>query len=167
MVEMEHRTDYVVFNLEDQRFAISLDSVERVIPVVEITPLPDAPSVILGVINVAGQIIPVYNMRLRFKHAQKKIELCDQILLATSQGLPIGLYVDNVAGVLQIEDISITKPPENLSEKDYVQGMAKMEDGLIIIHDLQLFLSRWESKKLKTALKRIGTNKGKLKVEKE
>ncbi len=58
---------YIVFTLDEQRYALHLSAVERVICVVEITPLPKAPEIVLGIINVGGQIIPVIDMRKRFR----------------------------------------------------------------------------------------------------
>jgi purine-binding chemotaxis protein CheW len=68
----------VVFTLDARRYAVPLSTVERIIRAVEITPLPQAPEIVLGVINVQGRIIPVVNTRKRFRLPECDIRLSDQ-----------------------------------------------------------------------------------------
>jgi chemotaxis signal transduction protein len=56
----------VVFTLDEQRYALHLDAVKRIVRAVEVTPLPKAPQIVLGVVNVQGKVIPVMNLRSRF-----------------------------------------------------------------------------------------------------
>jgi purine-binding chemotaxis protein CheW len=72
----------VVFTLDERRYALYLPAVERVVPAVEVTPLPNAPEVVLGVINVQGRIIPVINVRKRFGLRERDIEPNDRFILA-------------------------------------------------------------------------------------
>ncbi len=67
MKPMEQLNQYVVFTLDEQRYVLHLSAVKRIIRVVEITPLPKAPDIVLDVVNVEGQIIPVVNIRKRFR----------------------------------------------------------------------------------------------------
>src|SRR5271157_2301250 len=73
---------HVVFTLDGLFYAVSLSVVSRVIRAVEITPLPKAPSIVLGVINLGGRIIPVVNIRKRFRLPERELELTDQLIVA-------------------------------------------------------------------------------------
>src|SRR5277367_233894 len=67
----------VVFDLEEQRYALRLSAVEQVVRAVEITPLPKAPEIIRGVVNVHGRVVPVYHIRARFRLPEREIDLSD------------------------------------------------------------------------------------------
>jgi hypothetical protein len=72
----------VVFNLDEQQYALHLAAVERIVRVAEITPVPKAPAIVLGVINVQGQVIPVINIRKRFRLPDREMSLSDHLIIA-------------------------------------------------------------------------------------
>ena len=72
----------VVFTLDERFYAIRLSAVSRVVRAVEITPLPKAPPIVIGVINLGGRIIPVVNIRRRFRLPERELELTDQLIVA-------------------------------------------------------------------------------------
>lgn len=74
----------VVFSLDTRLYAISLSAVRRVVQAVELTPLPNAPPIVKGVINLGGLIIPVVNIRRRFRLPERELELSDQFIVATA-----------------------------------------------------------------------------------
>ncbi len=84
----------VPFLLDDQRYALHLDVVERVIPAVEITPLPKAPEIVLGLINIRGKIIPVLNIRRRFRLPDRETELTDHFIIANTSKRTVALPAD-------------------------------------------------------------------------
>ena len=65
----DHHGEFVAFVLNDQRYALRLAVVERVVQVVEFTPLPKAPEIVLGIINFEGRVVPVVDVRKRFRQA--------------------------------------------------------------------------------------------------
>ena len=75
----------VVFTMDEQRYALQLAAVERVVRMVEVTPLPQAPQIVLGVINAQGRIIPVVDIRRRFRLPARDIRLSDHLLIAVRQ----------------------------------------------------------------------------------
>ncbi|MBI4530070.1 MAG: chemotaxis protein CheW, partial [Candidatus Latescibacteria bacterium] len=79
---MKESHQLVVFTLDEQRYALHLSAVERVVCSVEVTPLPKAPEVVLGVINVQGQVLPVVNIRKRFQLPERGITLTDHFIVA-------------------------------------------------------------------------------------
>jgi purine-binding chemotaxis protein CheW len=142
----------VVFSLEGGRYALSLPAVQEAARAVEYTPLPKAPAIVLGVINVRGQIIPVLNIRRRFGLPEREIALSDHFLLARTSRRPVALAVDNVTGVLTRPIETIIAAEKILPEMEYVRSVVKLEDGLIFIHDLDTFLSLEEESALEEAL---------------
>ncbi len=142
----------VVFALERQRYALPLAAAQTAARAVEVTPLPKAPSIVLGVINVRGQIIPVLNIRQRFGLPQREIDLSDQFIIARTAKRAVALVVDTVVGVLTRPAESVIAPEAIVPGLDYVQGVVKLDDDLIFIHDLDTFLSLDEENALEEAL---------------
>lgn len=142
----------VVFSLDGQRYALDLACVQRTIRVVAITSLPKAPSIVLGVIDLGGVIVPVINIRERFNHPSRDALLSDQLLIASTGKRTVALLVDETNGV-------ITGLPENFSPAgtilpglELVNGAVKLEDGLILIHDLDSLLSLEEEAAIDNAI---------------
>ena len=146
------RRQLFVFTLDDGRYALPLADVERVARVVEITPLPKAPEIVLGVINVRGQIIPVVNVRRRFRLPERDLELNDQLILAHTSTRAVALLADSVAGLVEISVSQVVDGEAILPSLQYVAGVAKLPDGLILIHDLDRFLALEEQRALEQAM---------------
>lgn len=138
--------------LDEQRYALHLSSVERVVRAVEITPLPKAPEIVLGVINIQGKVIPVVNVRERFRLPERPLELSDRIIFAHSSRRSVALVVDAVSGVIDCAERDMIAAERIVPRMEYIEGIAKLEDGLILIHDLDRFLSLDEEKRLDNAL---------------
>jgi purine-binding chemotaxis protein CheW len=143
---------HVAFTLDEGHYALDLSAVERIIQTVEITLLPEAPDIVLGVINIHGKIIPVVNIRRRFRLSEKDIEPTNRLIIAHTLKRTVALVVDVVLGVIETPEDRVVKTDTVLPGMDYVQGVVKMEDGMILIHDLNKFLSLEEEKTLDTAI---------------
>jgi purine-binding chemotaxis protein CheW len=149
---MKNSMQLVVFLLENQKFAIDVSAVQQVIPALRITPLPDAPEIVLGVFSLWGQIIPVFNIRKRFRLPERVIEVTNQFLIAHASGRKVALVVDRVLDVQEHGVPEISAASEFLPEMDYVEGIIKTDGGLILIHDLNSFLSLGEKRLLENVL---------------
>lgn len=150
---MNKSKPYVVFTLDEQRYALHLSAVGRIVRIVEITPLPKAPEIVLGVVNIQGQIIPVFNIRRRFHLPEREIELSDQLIIAHTSRRTVALVVEEVIGIIERAPQEIVPTEQVLPGTEYVEGVVKLEDGMILIHDLDTFLSLKEEKTLDVALK--------------
>lgn len=146
------RSRVVVFTLGDQRYALPLSTVERVVRVVEVTPLPQAPDIVLGVVNVQGRVIPVVNPRPRFRLPERGIALTDQLVIAHTTRRPVALVVDAVTGVLEYSGREAVGARDIVPGVEYVEGVVKLADGLVLIHDLDRFLSLDEVRALDRAI---------------
>lgn len=149
---MKESDSLVVLVLDDQRYALPLHAVDRVVRMVAITPLPKAPDIVLGVVNVQGRVIPVFNMRRRFCLPEREIALSDQLVVARTMRRPVALVADAVPDVIAYPAQSLVSPEEVLPSIEYVEGVIKLADGLIFIHDLDKFLSPDEESFLGRAL---------------
>jgi purine-binding chemotaxis protein CheW len=149
---------HVAFTLDEGHYALDLSAVERIIQTVEITLLPEAPDIVLGVINIHGKIIPVVNIRRRFRLSEKDIGPTNRLIIAHTLKRTVALVVDVVLGVIETPEDRVVQTDTVLPGMDYVQGVVKMEDGMILIHDLNKFLSLEEEKTLDTAI--INNTKG-------
>ena len=142
----------VVFTLDTQRYALPLASVQQVVRVAEITPLPKAPEVVLGVIDLKGKIIPVMSMRKRFGLSEPEINLRDQIIMADTPTRSIGLVVTSVNGVVERTAEEVTDAEKIVPGAQYVEGMTRLEDGILFIHNLDRFLSKKEEQQIEGLL---------------
>ena len=149
---IEGMRDIVMFSLDEPRYALPLSLVERVVRIVEITPLPKSPDIVMGVINMQGQVIPVINVRRRFHLPEREIRLEDQLIIARTPRRLVALVADSVSGVHRLEEREMVIARQELPYAEYVQGVVKMEQGLFLICDLDQFLSLEEEKSLDTAL---------------
>jgi purine-binding chemotaxis protein CheW len=142
----------VIFEVAAQRFGLPLASVEQAVRVVEITPLPNAPAVVAGVIDVHGAIVPVIDMRRRFGLPQRPLNLSDQFLIANSSARKLALCVDAVGAVVEYRSEDFTIAAAMVPGMESLQGIAKLADGLVFIHDLERLLSLEETTALAEAI---------------
>jgi purine-binding chemotaxis protein CheW len=146
------RMQIVVFTLDEPRCALDLAAVERIVRAVEITPLPKAPEIVLGVINIQGRILPVVDIRHRFQLPARELSLEQRFIVARASRRPVALVVDSVVGVRELESHALVSAERDLALGAYLKGVAKLEDGLLLIYDLDRFLALDEELALDAAL---------------
>jgi len=142
----------VVFSLDEQRYALDLGRVQRSIRVVAITPLPGAPGIVLGVVDLGGVVVPVIDLRRRFGHPPRDLRLSDQLLIASTPRRSVALLVDETNGVIEASPEGCAPASEILPSLALIDGAVKLEDGLILIHDLDRLLSLDEETAIDGAL---------------
>ena len=145
----------VVFVLDGQEYALHLSSVERVLPMVAVSPLPKAPTIALGVINLHGQVVPVVDIRRRFVRPSRDYGVSGQLLVARTSRRGLVLPVDEVLGVREVPVEGVTSADAVLPGIGHVAGIVALEDGLLFIHDLDTFLSLDEEGQLTEALEEM------------
>lgn len=142
----------VVFEVEGQRFALTLAVVERIERAVTITALPGAPAVIAGVIDVHGDLIPVIAMRRQWGLPERPLQLSDQLLIARGSRRRYALLIDGVADVVECDIADIAPPESFAAQTDSLRGAANVGEGIVFIHDLDRFLSLDTERALNEAL---------------
>ena len=144
----------VVFALDNQHYALHLPAVEKTIRMVAITPLPQAPAIVIGVINLHGLVIPVLNIRRRFRLPERGARLSDQLIIARTAQRTVALAVDEVRGIIDNAAHQVVEPAAIVPGIEHLEGVVKMADGMIFIHDLDRFLSLDEEQALEAAITR-------------
>ena len=146
------RLDLVVFVIDGQRYALALGAVERVRPMVAVSPLPEAPAVALGVINVHGTVVPVMDIRRRFGLPARDFGVSTRLLLARAGRRTLAVPADEVLGVVEAAAERVVRPDAVLEGIGHIAGVVALPDGLLFIHDLDAFLSPDEERRLSEAL---------------
>lgn len=147
---------YAVFCFDHLRVALRLSFVERVVRAVDVAPLPDAPDIVFGVVNVAGRIVPAVNMRKRFRLPEREIALTDQLVIARTRQRLVALVTDAVSGIFEYAEADIVAAETILPGLEYIDGVVKLSDGLILIHNLDRFLSLEEAASIDRAMAASG-----------
>ncbi len=142
----------VGFVLDNHNYALNLAAVARIVHVVEVAPLPQAPEIVLGVINVSGRVIPVVDMRRRFRLPAKETGLYDSLIIARTSKRDLAFSAEAVTGVLEYPEEEVTAADRIVPGLEYLQAVLKLKDGLVFIHDLERFLSLDEEEALDEAL---------------
>ncbi len=135
----------VNFRLREEEIGVDVASVREITRVGDITHIPEAPSFIRGVTNLRGQIIAVIDLAKQFGFPPRD-ELSDsaRIVITEVKGQTVGMLVDEVPEVLKIPVENIEPTPELVQsgvEKQYIKGVAKLENRLIVLLDLEKVLS--------------------------
>lgn len=143
---LQKNIQVVVFRLQDEEFGIDINCVREILRMVDITHIPDAPGFLEGVINLRGHIIAVINLNKQFGLAPLSIETSKtaRIIVIEIDNILIGMMVDEVFHVLSIAEKEIEETPPILKTKvhfDYIQGIAKIGDRLIVMLDLSKVLA--------------------------
>ena len=129
----------VTFKLDNEEFAVNILEVQEINRMTEITKMPSSPHHVEGVVNLRGRVIPVVSLRKKLGLAEKANNEHSRIMIMDIQGNTMGLIVDAVSEVLRIPS-DIVEPPPPLStgsSTDYIKGVAKLEDRLIMLVDLK------------------------------
>lgn len=149
---MPEALQLVVFTLDGQRYALRLPAVESAIRMIEITPLPTSPEIVIGVVNVHGAVVPVLDIRRRFRLPVREPDLGDQLLIARTARRIVALVVDTIIDVVAIPTEEPVAPESILAHLEHVAGVVKLDDGLVFIQDLDVFLSLEEEQALDAAI---------------
>lgn len=153
---MNNIDQLLVFALDDQYYALRLDAVERVVRAVEVTPLPDAPEIVRGIINVQGRIVPVIDLRRCFRLPEREIRLSDQFVISSASQRTVAFAVDAVHGVVRCPEEAVVPVAEILSGTGAVEGVMKFTDGMVLIPDIDKVLSPDEEARLAERLTESG-----------
>jgi purine-binding chemotaxis protein CheW len=144
----------VVFELGDESYAVDISRVQDINRMQEITEIPHAPESVVGVINLRGRVIPVIDLRKRFGLPDAVRTKDTRIVVVHLEGNLIGVIVDAVSQVLRIPADIVEPPSPVLAGVDsrYLRGIAKLDDRLVILLDLDFVLSRREQEAISEVL---------------
>lgn len=144
--------DVLNFILAAGRYGIPVSRVREIVRAVALAPLPGAPDVVEGIVNLRGRLVPVMDTRRRFGIALRPTELTDFLIIADAGTRDVGLHVDQVIGVHQIGEDQVVPAGQLVQRSAFIGGLAALADGTLLIHDPSAFLQESESAALEAAL---------------
>lgn len=142
----------VSFNLGKEEFAVDILKIQEINRMVEITKVPKSPDFVEGVINLRGKVIPIIDLRKRFGLPVTENTKQTRIVVVDVDKKIVGLIVDAVSEVLRLPTGTVEPPPPMVAgiDSEYISGVGKLEDRLLILLDLDKILSKDEKKSLES-----------------
>ncbi len=132
----------VTFRLAGQKYAVDILKVQEINNMKDITAVPNAPSYLEGAVNLRGKVIPVLNLKKKFGFEAQQANESAKIVIMNVKGVIMGVMVDSVSDVLRISRDRVEPPPpvsSNVSS-EFLSGIAKLEEGLVILLDMDRLL---------------------------
>lgn len=143
---------FIVFTVGKEQFGVDVKQAREIMPLTEFTHIPDAPDYVKGVINLRGEIIPIIDLCKKMSLDSSNLNEKDaKIIIVDLDDTLIGMQVDNVSEMIRLFVDDIAKPPKIVKggiNRDYLSGVGKLEDELLILLDLNRILSNEERKQL-------------------
>lgn len=133
--------DYLLFDLAPARFAVQVGAVREVLRAVALTPVPEAPAIVEGLFDLRGTLVPVLDLRGRFGVAAKPLEPADHFVVAEASRRQVCLRVDRAIGLAHIADADIADAQDLVPGVARIAGIARDAVGIVLIHDLDTFLT--------------------------
>ncbi len=151
---MAEETQLVVFKLKTGEtvceYGVPITKVQEIIPMAVPTKLPQVPDFVEGIINLRGQIIPIIDLKKRFGMIASEQSSESRSVVVEVEGQTVGIIVDEVSEVLRLPQDSIEPPPSVIGgiTADYLIGVGKIEDRLLILLDMDKVFNDAEKKEL-------------------
>jgi purine-binding chemotaxis protein CheW len=145
-LEIEEDTQkgkFLTFSLGREEYGIEIKYVTEIIGLQKITEVPELPEYVKGIINLRGKIIPVIDVRLRFKKEPEKYNDRTCTIVVEMQDISVGLIVDTVAEVISIAEEDIVPPPEmrDGNQNRYIKGIGKKDGSIKLLIDCDRLLN--------------------------
>lgn len=131
----------LIFTISDEDYGLDIAHVQEVIRIRKFVPVPEAADFVEGVMSLRGKIITLINLRKKLGLTSKDIKKTDRIIATHVKGHSIGIVVDKVLGVLDVDPSSVTAPDDALRNASYLTGIAKIGSQLIMLMDLENLFS--------------------------
>ena len=133
----------VTFSIDEEEFGVNVLKVQEIIRIMEITRVPRSPEFVEGVINLRGRVIPIVDLRRRFGLAAIAHDKDTRIIVIELNSLVVGFIVDAVSEVLRIpaDTVEPTPPVAAGVDSEYISGVGKLQDRLLILLDLDKLLT--------------------------
>ncbi len=153
--EIDEIVQLVTFKLGNEEFALDILKVQEINRIVEITKVPKAPDFVEGVINLRGRVIPIVDIRKKFHLSVKEATKDARVIVVNIMNKTIGLIVDSVSEVLRIKSSTIQPPPPLIAglDSDYIKGVGKLDERLIILLDIDKIFTTGEHRLIESITK--------------
>jgi purine-binding chemotaxis protein CheW len=133
----------VVFSVQNEEFGVSIEDVNSIERMTDIFKIPNTPDYIEGMINLRGKIHTIINLRKRFHMLDKEFDEENRIIIVKASGSAIGIIVDSVREILNVEESNIEPAPKTMAQLEgrYISSMAKVGERIIMQLDLEKVLA--------------------------
>ncbi|MBE6906554.1 MAG: purine-binding chemotaxis protein CheW [Ruminococcaceae bacterium] len=132
---------FLTFHIEDTIYGIELLHVIEIISIQNATRIPNVPAYIKGIINLRGKIVPVIDVRLKFKQSERVYDEKTCIIVVVIEDMQVGLIVDRVSEVVTVDQAELANPPElgTTSNEKYLQSIATVGEKVVLNIDCHKF----------------------------
>ena len=133
----------VIFKLDKEEYGLDIMKVHGIEKYQEVVTVPNSPEYIEGIINLRGEVLPVYSLRKKFNLEPKESDEETKIIVTNTNDMKIGFVVDSVVEILHIEDEQVENTPKIVTgiSRRYIKSVAKVENRMIILVDIDLVVS--------------------------
>lgn len=141
---------YILFRINNIQYAVPSSQVQQLEMIEAITPVPNAPAFVEGVVFMRGRVVPVISLRSRFGLEKIPYDITARLIVIDLDGRTIGLTVDSAREFISIDTSHILPPPESLvgPRLEYLRGVVSLQDRLILVVDLHKLLDPIEAQAL-------------------
>jgi purine-binding chemotaxis protein CheW len=149
---MPNSGSFLLFALDASRFAVRAPCVREVVRAAAISKLPGAPPVMEGVVNYRGRVVPVLDIRARFGLPHVALHPDQHFIVAETGPRFVALRVDRALELLEVPDDAVEAAAAAAPGARFTEGFVRLPDGLVVIHDLERFLSLDEGEEVDAAV---------------
>lgn len=141
MDEDTQKGKFLTFSLGNEFFGLEISYVTEIVGIQPISEIPELPDYVKGIINLRGKIVPVMDVRLRFKKPFREYNDRTCVIVIEINDVSVGLIVDSVSEVLTIPENSIVAPPDlKAVQNKYIKGIGKVEGDIKLLLDCERLL---------------------------
>lgn len=144
---MEQTSKYIVFQLKDGEYGVNVHQIQSIEQLQDVTEVPRTSSFIKGVINLRGEVTPIIDLKERLDMGETDVTDQTRVLIVVVNQLQVGLVVDSATNVIDINDAAIDSPSDFIRHQ-YLMGIAKLEDRLLMLLNLEHILNAEEISEL-------------------
>ncbi|MDF2472276.1 MAG: CheW protein [Anaerocolumna sp.] len=151
---LTNETKQVIFALGEEEYGLDIMVVNAIEKYTDIVRIPNAPSYIHGIINLRGEVIPVYNLRKKFGFAEKAVDENSKLIVARTNNMKMAYEVDEVKGIMEIPAANISDTPVIVKSTatTYMKNVASLNGRMIILLDHDGIVSEKELEKIESIL---------------
>jgi len=137
---------YVIFTLEQEQYGVDIMHVKEISEFKKCNKIPHTPSFIEGIINYRGAVTPIINLRKKFQLSEGEIDSQTRIIIINLKDKQVGFLVDEASQVLTIDQEMVDPAPKIVTDiqEEFIEGIAKLEDRMVILLDLENVLNEKE-----------------------
>lgn len=141
----------VIFKLGEEEYGMDISKINAIEKYTGVVPVPNAPSYILGILNLRGDVVPVYSLRKKFGMPEAARDDKTQLLVTKQDGMLVGYKVDSVSEIVELQEEELQEVPLIVrnSETSYAKGVANTSERMVLLLDNERILSAQEMERMK------------------